>query len=131
MKKIQASITLLLAFLVIFSGLTATAFAAYPHGVITIAFDDGTKSQYDYAYPMMRDRGMVGTYYIVSDFATDPDYADDFMTISDLHVLQDNGNEIGSHSKNHPHMSQSLLMSKFENNAVFQKLCCNPMGFQQ
>jgi peptidoglycan/xylan/chitin deacetylase (PgdA/CDA1 family)/cell division septation protein DedD len=72
--------------------------AADPHGVISIAFDDGKQNQYDYAYPSLHERGMVGTYYIISgEVGNQPD----FMTYTELQALQADGNEIGSHGKTH------------------------------
>ena len=49
-----------------------------PHGVITLTFDDSWQSQYSNAFPLMQARGMVGTFYeITNDLstnATDPTY---------------------------------------------------------
>lgn len=67
------------------------------NGAISIAFDDGMQDQYDCAFPLMTARGMVGTFYIVSDHIGGA-----FMTIAELQTLQNIGNEIGSHSKSHP-----------------------------
>jgi peptidoglycan/xylan/chitin deacetylase (PgdA/CDA1 family) len=73
------------------------------HGVISLAFDDGMRGQYDYAFPLMAERGMKGTFYIITDcirnYTTDTEY---FMSLEELHAMQDYGNEIGSHSKSHP-----------------------------
>jgi peptidoglycan/xylan/chitin deacetylase (PgdA/CDA1 family) len=67
-------------------------------GVVTIAFDDGTQSQYDNAYPLMKARGIAGTFYVISNDVG----ASSYMTVAELQDLQANGNEIGSHSMSHP-----------------------------
>ena len=67
-------------------------------GVVTIAFDDGEESQIRNAFPLMQQHGFVGTYYIITDNVG----ADDYMNLTELHTLQDAGNEIGSHSADHP-----------------------------
>ncbi len=73
-----------------------------PHGIISIAFDDGKQNQYDNAYPLLSEKGMVATYYVISDeVGNQPD----FMTYPELQALQDNGNEIGSHSKSHVNLN--------------------------
>ena len=69
-------------------------------GVISITFDDGTRSQYTTAFPLMRDRNIVGTFYIpTGNFPTDNPY--NKITASELLQMQNAGNEIGSHSVSH------------------------------
>ncbi len=75
------------------------------HGVITISFDDNMQNQFDYAYPLMKARGIVGTFYAVTDHIHDFSGDSQFMSINELQILQADGNEIGSHSKTHPHFA--------------------------
>jgi peptidoglycan/xylan/chitin deacetylase (PgdA/CDA1 family) len=105
-KKIPVAIALfLLAMTVLAILTTSTSFMVKaevpPHGVISIAFDDNYQNQYDYAFPLMQARAIVGTFYVVtnhiSDFSRDPSY----MSTAELQTLQANGNEIGSHSETH------------------------------
>ena len=65
--------------------------------IVSIVFDDGCSSQFDYAYPLMAQRGMKGTYYIITDKIDNQGW----MSISEIAKLAANGNEIGSHSKTH------------------------------
>jgi peptidoglycan/xylan/chitin deacetylase (PgdA/CDA1 family) len=68
--------------------------------VISITFDDGTRSQYTTAFPLMRDRNIVGTFYIPTGyFPADNPY--NKITASELLQMQNAGNEIGSHSASH------------------------------
>jgi peptidoglycan/xylan/chitin deacetylase (PgdA/CDA1 family) len=71
--------------------------AEVPHGVISIAFDDNYDNQFQNAFPLLQNYGIVGTFYVVTDHVGLPGY----MTYSQLQTLQSNGNEIGSHSKTH------------------------------
>ena len=66
-------------------------------GVVTIAFDDGWNSQFNNSFPLMREHGFNGTYYIITSLIGTGDY----MNMSDLHALQNSGNEIGSHTVDH------------------------------
>ena len=71
--------------------------AEVPHGVVSIAFDDNYDNQFQYAFPLLQNYGIAGTFYVVTDHVGLPGY----MTYSQLQILQSNGNEIGSHSKTH------------------------------
>ncbi|MDX1813473.1 MAG: polysaccharide deacetylase family protein [Candidatus Bathyarchaeia archaeon] len=66
-------------------------------GYISITFDDGGLSQFVYAWPLMQARGIVGTFYIVTDHV-----GGDYLSVDQLQVLEAAGNEIASHSKTHP-----------------------------
>jgi peptidoglycan/xylan/chitin deacetylase (PgdA/CDA1 family) len=75
--------------------------------VVSIVFDDGTASQYD-AFLLMSQRGIQGTFYVVSDFVGSSGY----LSSSQLLEMQQNGNEIGSHSASHLsfiHLSESRI----------------------
>ena len=67
------------------------------HGVVSIAFDDNYLNQFDYAFPLMQSRGIVGTFYVLTDNVGKTGY----MSFVQLQTLQSGGNEIGSHSKSH------------------------------
>jgi len=68
--------------------------------VISITFDDGTRSQYTTAFPLMRDRNIVGTFYVpTGNFPADSLY--NKISVSELLQMQSAGNEIGSHSVSH------------------------------
>jgi len=75
--------------------------ADVPHGVISIAFDDNYIDQYDYAFPLLQVRGITGTFYAVKNQLRDFSFDSSYMSIAELKELQDNGNEIGSHSVTH------------------------------
>jgi len=76
-----------------------------PEKPIILTFDDGYRDNYDNAFPALRDRGMKGTFFIITDFAdfaaTNPDYAR-YATWDMLREMDEAGMEIGSHSRDHP-----------------------------
>jgi peptidoglycan/xylan/chitin deacetylase (PgdA/CDA1 family) len=104
MKKIP-TLTILLIATVVLTSLTVTprVTAAPLHGAITISFDDAMQSQFDNAWPLMQARGIVGTFYAVSSFIRDYSGDYDRMGLNELHILQNAGNEIASHSVDHVH----------------------------
>ncbi len=71
-------------------------------GAISVAFDDCMRSQYDYAFQLMQARGIVGTFYVITDAIRDFSNSSAFMSIAELQTLQEYGCEIASHSKSHP-----------------------------
>ncbi len=73
--------------------------SAFPEkGAVSIVFDDGYQSQYDYAWPLLKAKGMTATFYVITDDIGESGY----LTIAELQSLQNSGNEIASHSKTHP-----------------------------
>ncbi|MFA6160668.1 MAG: polysaccharide deacetylase family protein [Patescibacteria group bacterium] len=91
--------------------LTASAFslqhiagAELNEGMVTLSFDDGYKSVYDNARPILNAAGIDVTLYIVSTYL---DGSDSFyMTAAQMLELNADGNEIGSHTRTHPFLSQ-------------------------
>ncbi len=77
--------------------------AEIPQGVVSIAFDDNYLNQFDYAFPLLQEYGIVGTFYV----RTDKIGVSGYMTAEQLRSLQSAGNEIGSHS--HTHTSFTTL----------------------
>lgn len=77
-----------------------------PQGsAVSIAFDDNKQNQYDYAFPLLKSRGMVGTFYVTTDYLRDYSLDRAYMDITELHDLQNSGCEIASHSQTHPHFT--------------------------
>jgi len=70
--------------------------------VISLSFDDGNLNQYTAAWPLMKARGVVGTFYVITDFIS----SSSKMNWSDLIDLQKNGNEIGSHGVTHSRFTE-------------------------
>ncbi|RME80693.1 MAG: polysaccharide deacetylase family protein [Caldilineae bacterium] len=86
----------------------ATGEPPLPEKPVILTFDDGYLDAYTNAFPALQARGMVGTFFIITDFATqaaeDPAYAY-YATWDQLREMSDAGMEIGSHSRNHPDLA--------------------------
>jgi len=97
-------------------------------GVLSIAFDDGRQSQYDYAYPLLQQYGIHATFYVISSYISDFSGYTSYMSISELENLQANGNEIGSHSVDHPNFL-SLTDDQIVSECVNSKQLLQSYGF--
>ena len=64
---------------------------------MSLTFDDGLASHYP-AMTMLRARGMVGTFYIISGLAGSSPY---YMPWSQVHAIAEAGDEIGGHTVHH------------------------------
>lgn len=64
-------------------------------GAISITFDDGSTSQYKFAFPALEQRGMKGTFFIATGWATWPWWNE----------VARAGHEIGAHTVTHPHLT--------------------------
>lgn len=64
-------------------------------------FDDGFKGVIDIAYPYMEARGIKGTVYVISNLVGTGNY----MTLSDLTTLHNNGWIISNHTKTHQYLA--------------------------
>ena len=85
--------------LAIFAGLPACAQA---QTVVSLTFDDGAANQLQ-AQPLLLAHRMRGTFYIISGTVGSNSY---YMTWPQIADLASTGNEIGGHTRTHPHLSQ-------------------------
>lgn len=69
---------------------------------ITITFDDGFRSQYEIAYPILEKYGLVATTYITTEIINYPLYS----SIIDFRILKKSGWEIGSHTLKHDDLTK-------------------------
>lgn len=81
----------------------ATGRPELPEKPVILTFDDGYEDNYLNAFPALAERGMTGTFFIITDFATQdrPGYAD-WQQLSEMAAA---GMEIGSHSRDHPDLA--------------------------
>jgi peptidoglycan/xylan/chitin deacetylase (PgdA/CDA1 family) len=68
-----------------------------PPKPVALTFDDGYMDAYVAVLPLLRQRGMVGTFYIVGGFVGQPGY----MGTDELRALHAAGMELGAHSMRH------------------------------
>ncbi len=77
----------------------------FERGMVSLSFDDGTKSIYDYARPTLNTAGFDSTQYIISGAVGCADGGvgcDDFMTSAELNTLDSEGHEIAPHTRTDP-----------------------------
>lgn len=101
MKRKFVALSFIVALLFVSVGL-AFSQSVESSPVVSIVFDDGRVSQFKYAFPLMQERGLHGTYYLVTDLVRDVSGNYKFMSFAEAKIIQDAGNEIGSHSVSHP-----------------------------
>jgi len=83
-------------------------------GLYCITFDDGYKSVGDLAYPILADRGIPATIFVVAGAvgktnAWDVEIGDrveKMLSASELIEMSENGIEIGAHTMSHAHLPQ-------------------------
>lgn len=78
-----------------------------------ITFDDGYLSVYNHAFPLLNERNMMGTVYVVADAIGGinewdhraGDMRESIITRAQMCEMADAGFEIGSHTLSHPHLT--------------------------
>jgi peptidoglycan/xylan/chitin deacetylase (PgdA/CDA1 family) len=70
-----------------------------PAKPVVLTFDDGYRDNYTNAFPMLRERGLTATFFIVTDFIHDerPEY----LTWDMVREMYTGGMSIESHGRNH------------------------------
>src|SRR5258705_10567003 len=72
-------------------------------GAVTLSFDDGWKSVYENAFPLLEQAGIKATHYIVSGYLDDSQFPL-YMNTRDIRELNRMGHEIGCHTSSHRHL---------------------------
>lgn len=78
-------------------------------GYLAICFDDGLKSNYDVAYPVLAEAGIPATVYIITSMIGGSYHGKPTMSASELLELQAAGWEIGSHTVTDPNLTEITL----------------------
>ena len=76
-----------------------------PDRLVALTFDDGPKSQYTFAAPLLKECGFNATFYITEGlrFLVDKDR---YMTWEEVAALDRDGFEIGNHTQHHNNVTQ-------------------------
>ena len=92
------------------SNLTAHISEDIPNSerVVVLTFDDGPKSQFNYAKPILDEFGFKATFFVICNYAegaahtyVDQGEKEQYMTWNDIMTLKSEGHDIESHSMNH------------------------------
>ena len=80
-----------------------------PNRLVALPFDDGPKSQYTFAAPLLKECGFNATFYITEGlrFLVDKDR---YMTWEEVAALDRDGFEIGNHTQHHNNVTQQSPM---------------------
>jgi peptidoglycan/xylan/chitin deacetylase (PgdA/CDA1 family) len=73
--------------------------------LVAITFDDGYRSLYTHAYPILMEYGFYATVFLVSGLVRDEHFrynGNEYMTWAEARELRANGIRIGSHTVSHP-----------------------------
>jgi peptidoglycan/xylan/chitin deacetylase (PgdA/CDA1 family) len=74
-----------------------------PKTVVSLTFDDAYANQWRYAAPLLRSHHMNATFYVITADSDGPYPC--CMSWSQLRILQSEGDDIGSHTIDHPNMN--------------------------
>ncbi len=89
-----------------------------------ITFDDGMLSQYTYAKPILDKYNFKATFYIICNSVD----KENRMNWDNIQILEEEGNEIGSHSMNHERLG-NLSDNKMKYEIIESKKCLENKGF--
>jgi peptidoglycan/xylan/chitin deacetylase (PgdA/CDA1 family) len=70
-------------------------------GFVSLTFDDGRQEQYSTYYPILDEYGLTATFYVVTERVG----WKGVIGWDDVITLYKDGNEIGSHTHTHPHLT--------------------------
>jgi peptidoglycan/xylan/chitin deacetylase (PgdA/CDA1 family) len=70
--------------------------------IIILSFDDGTADHFALAYPLLKQNGQTGIFFVVSGLINSPGN----LTSDQIKQMNEDGMEIGSHSYSHPLLDQ-------------------------
>ena len=73
-----------------------------PEKAVFLTFDDGYLDHYTNAFRMLKKYNAKGTFFIITE---KPDHDPNYATWDQIKEMAEDGQEIGSHSKTHPNLS--------------------------
>lgn len=79
-------------------------------GLISLDFDDMWLEHFTVVYPMLKEFGLHATFYAVTSHLGQQKYMDE----NQLRELYLNGNQIGAHTKTHPHLMTLTLVEAWQ-----------------
>lgn len=82
--------------------------ASFKNAMVSVTFDDSIGSQYTNGYPVLKSDNIKATFYVISGYVgiCDPDVSSIcYMTSTQVKDLYKDGEEIGSHTVDHPDLT--------------------------
>lgn len=76
-------------------------------GMVSLNFDDGLKTAYKNAIPLLNARNIKSTQYVVSGFIRDDDPI--YVSKGEVLAMERAGHEIGAHTRTHAHLTSLRL----------------------
>ncbi|OGZ78335.1 MAG: hypothetical protein A2528_00175 [Candidatus Staskawiczbacteria bacterium RIFOXYD2_FULL_37_9] len=76
---------------------------AFGKGMVSLSFDDGWRTNFNTAIPILNAASFKSTQYIITDSINDT--ANGYMTIDELKTISQQGHEISAHTKTHPDLT--------------------------
>ena len=73
--------------------------AELPPNPVILTFDDGYAEHYNYVFPLLRDFGMTGTFFVITQFADNN--SQNYLTWAQIEEMQAVGMSMEAHTKNH------------------------------
>lgn len=77
--------------------------ATLPTKPVILTFDDGYRDNYENAYPILREFGMKGTFFIITDIVNS--WHEGYMTWPMIEEMAANGMRMEIHTRSHPDLS--------------------------
>jgi peptidoglycan/xylan/chitin deacetylase (PgdA/CDA1 family) len=71
-------------------------------GMVILSFDDGTADHFAIVYPLLKQNGQRGVFFVVAGLVNSPGA----LTAKQVRQMNEGGMEIGSHSYSHPLLDQ-------------------------
>ena len=102
---------------------------ALPKRGVVLTFDDGYDDAYEHAFRLLKEHGMVGTFFVTTDFVGRPGY----LTWDQVVEMADAGMEIAAHSSNHADFTRigpaELRRQLVEPKAILEQKIGQPVRF--
>jgi peptidoglycan/xylan/chitin deacetylase (PgdA/CDA1 family) len=102
---------------------------ALPKRAVVLTFDDGYDDNYEHAFRLLKEHGMVGTFFVTTDFVERPGY----LTWGQVTEMADAGMEIAAHSSNHADFTKigptELRRQLVEPKAILEQRIGRPVRF--
>jgi len=96
---------------------------------VCITFDDGNEEQFAEYYPVLEEYGFRATFYVITSLIGKKG----MLTYDQLKELYNHGNEIGSHTHTHPHLTKisvtSLIFELEKSKEVLKDFECKTLAY--